>query len=75
MPPRHGRAPVAIGLRGRVVPAETCAREEPHRLAERQAFRHGTPLNRFEPLERSAQPVMVDLDPLAADKGKPVGLR
>ena len=46
-----------------------------HRLAERQAIVGGAALDRLELLERAGQPLMVDLDPLAADEGQSVGLR
>ena len=73
--PGHGRAPVAVGLRGSVVAGEAGARQEPHGLAERQALRRGAALDRLELLERPAQPLVVDLDPFAANEGEPVGLR
>ena len=74
--PGHGLAPVGIGFAAALaVAGDAGAREQPHRFAERQPLAGGAPLDRLELLERAAQPLAVDLDPLAADEGQPVGLR
>ena len=73
--PGDGLAPVGVALDGARVPGNSGARQQAHRLAERQALGGGPPLDRLELIERPAQSFMIDFDPLAADEGEPVGLR
>src|SRR5439155_25484963 len=70
----HGLAPIDIRLRGAVI-GKVRAGQHAHRLAERQSVGLGAALDRLELLERTAQPLMVDLDPFPANKDKSVGLR
>ena len=68
-----GLAPVGVGSAGSLVLGDRRSRHQAHGLAERKALGGGPPLDRLEAIERAAQPLAVDLDPSAADEGKPVG--
>ena len=68
-------APCHASRSGSSVTRAVGARQQPHGLAERQAFIGRAPLDRLEPLQRAAEAIMVDLDPLTADVGKTFRLR
>src|SRR5205085_2885125 len=68
----HRLAPVDGGLSGGPVFAKAGPGKHAHRFPEGQALAGRAALDRLEPFKRSTEPLMVDLDPLAADKGQSV---
>ena len=71
----HGLAPVDVGLPGAAITGNAGSGQHAHRLTERQTIGDGAALDGLELLECPAQSFMIDLDPLAAYQGQPVGLR
>jgi hypothetical protein len=66
--PGHGLAPVDGGHACSAIAGNAGASQQPHGLAERQAFVVGPPLDRLKLFQCAGEAIVIDLDPLAAEK-------